>query len=158
MISKAANQLIHPNGIAPTIGNDEFIYLVEVAFGTLSKIQFLVMDTGSQVTWIQCEPCINCYPQAYEIFISTTSNTYSKLPCSHPLCCGVGFSYSGDDCIYQFTYGTPSTTKGVLSSETITTTSSSHNIETMPNIEFGCRNDNIDFLMMIRTKSLASWG
>lgn len=72
-------------------------------------------------------------------------NTYSKLPCNHHLCRGSDFSCSGNDCIYQINYVTPCTAKGVLSTETITASSSSGNVETVPSIAFGCSNDNVDF-------------
>lgn len=144
MISKATNGSIHPDVITPPIGNQKFLYMVDIAFGSPSKIQHLVMDTGSFPTWIQCQPCIRCYPQAYKIFEPAMSSTYSKLPCNHPLCFGSGFSCSGNDCVYTFIYGTPSQTKGVFSSETITSTAG-RSLETVSNVAFGCSNDNVDF-------------
>lgn len=70
LIKKPTNGSIHhpDNYIAPPVKNDEFMHLVEVTFGSPSKSQFLILDTASHVIWIQCEPCIRCFPQAYEIF------------------------------------------------------------------------------------------
>ena len=49
------------SGIAIGTGN----YLVTVALGTPKKDLTLVFDTGSDVTWTQCEPCLgSCYQQS----------------------------------------------------------------------------------------------
>ena len=85
MISKVRNGSIHPDVITTPIGSQLFMYMVGIAFGSPSKFQHMVLDTSSYVTWMQCQPCIRCYPQSYKIFDPAMSSTYSKLPCNHPL-------------------------------------------------------------------------
>ncbi|XXG54385.1 hypothetical protein AAC387_Pa03g2282 [Persea americana] len=58
------------------------MFLVEVSFGTPSKPQNLIMDTGSDVTWIQCKPCKPCFPQKENFFDPTKSSTYKEDPMS----------------------------------------------------------------------------
>ncbi|KAI5075303.1 hypothetical protein GOP47_0009379 [Adiantum capillus-veneris] len=54
-------------------------YLVRVTFGGSSTSRrefYLLMDTGSGFTWIQCEPCVECQPQIdMPIFVPNTSST-----------------------------------------------------------------------------------
>ncbi|KAG6637551.1 hypothetical protein CIPAW_11G186200 [Carya illinoinensis] len=102
---------------------------------------FLFVDAGGGLIWTQCEPCTNCYPQAYPIYDSTASISYRKLPCNHPLCQGDSALYQCVDgeCVYHYEYGSGETTKGIASLDTFellvgdqTTT------EFIPDIIFGC--------------------
>ncbi|CAN1842273.1 Aspartyl protease family protein At5g10770 [Linum perenne] len=47
----------------------------------------MVMDTGSSLTWLQCEPCtVSCHPQVGPVFDPSASKTYRKLLCKTPEC------------------------------------------------------------------------
>ena len=64
-------------------------YIVTVGIGTPKHDLSLLFDTGSDLTWTQCEPCVRngtCYPQEEPIFSSSSSSSYSNVPCSSPLC------------------------------------------------------------------------
>ncbi|KFK29560.1 hypothetical protein AALP_AA7G149800 [Arabis alpina] len=39
-------------------------------------MQLLHMDTGSDLTWLQCSPCTHCYRQSIPIFDPSRSYTY----------------------------------------------------------------------------------
>ncbi|XP_018810196.2 aspartic proteinase nepenthesin-2-like [Juglans regia] len=120
---------------------EEIFFVVQVGIGTPEKHMFLVVDTGAGLIWTQCEPCINCYPQAYPIYDSTASISYRKLPCSHPLCQGDSALYQclNGECVYHYGYGSGEATKGIASLDTFeilvgdqTTT------EFIPDVIFGC--------------------
>ncbi|XP_038975265.1 probable aspartic protease At2g35615 [Phoenix dactylifera] len=52
-----------------TLGTDSRLsrernYLVVIGLGTPKKDFHVMFDTGSSLTWVQCEPCRKCYDQA----------------------------------------------------------------------------------------------
>ncbi|KAH0861117.1 hypothetical protein HID58_089378 [Brassica napus] len=52
-------------------------YVVTVGIGTPEHDQSLMFDTGSDLTWIQCEPCVvSCYYQEEPIFNPSSSSSY----------------------------------------------------------------------------------
>jgi hypothetical protein len=62
-------------------------YVVTVGLGTPKKELTLIFDTGSDLTWTQCEPCSKiCYDQAETIFEPRASKTYSNITCTSNLC------------------------------------------------------------------------
>lgn len=62
-------------------------YIVQVGLGTPKKELSLVFDTGSDLTWTQCEPCVKaCYKQKEPIFDPRLSTSYSNISCSSTLC------------------------------------------------------------------------
>ncbi|KAL6970017.1 Aspartyl protease protein 2 [Sarracenia purpurea var. burkii] len=65
-------------------GSDE--YFTRLGIGMPSKFVYMVLDTGSDVVWIQCSPCRKCYTQADPVFDSTKSTSFSGVTCGSPLC------------------------------------------------------------------------
>ncbi|KAB2080328.1 hypothetical protein ES319_A05G063700v1 [Gossypium barbadense] len=65
----------------PGAGN----FLVSVGFGTPLKDFNLALDTGSYVTWVQCEPCTESpcpQQQNASLYYPSFSSTSSNAPCS----------------------------------------------------------------------------
>jgi hypothetical protein len=72
-----------PASIVPTGG----AYVVTVGLGTPKKDFTLSFDTGSDLTWTQCEPCLGgCFPQNQPKFDPTTSTSYKNVSCSSEFC------------------------------------------------------------------------
>lgn len=62
-------------------------YVVTVGIGTPKKDLSLVFDTGSDLTWTQCEPCLRfCYQQKEPIYDPSASRTYANVSCSSAIC------------------------------------------------------------------------
>ncbi|XP_010440868.1 PREDICTED: aspartic proteinase PCS1-like [Camelina sativa] len=59
--------------------------VLSLPIGTPSQSQELVLDTGSQLSWIQCHPKKIKKPPTTS-FDPSLSSSFSDLPCSHPLC------------------------------------------------------------------------
>ncbi|KAB1204779.1 Protein ASPARTIC PROTEASE IN GUARD CELL 1 [Morella rubra] len=58
-----------------------------MGLGTPKRDLRLAFDTGSDLTWTQCEPCtISCYNQVDPIFDPSKSTSYSKTACTSPVC------------------------------------------------------------------------
>ncbi|WVZ87699.1 hypothetical protein U9M48_034297 [Paspalum notatum var. saurae] len=98
-------------------------YFVRVGVGSPPTEQYLVVDSGSDVIWVQCRPCGECYAQADPLFDPATSSTFSPVPCGSAICRTLHGSSGCDDsgsCQYEVNYGDGSYTKGVLALETLT--------------------------------------
>uniref|UniRef100_A0A0D3CE54 Peptidase A1 domain-containing protein n=1 Tax=Brassica oleracea var. oleracea TaxID=109376 RepID=A0A0D3CE54_BRAOL len=62
-------------------------YVVTVGIGTPKQDQSLIFDTGSDLTWIQCKPCIpTCYSQKEPIFNPYKSSSYKNVLCLSAEC------------------------------------------------------------------------
>ncbi|KAL5804417.1 hypothetical protein ACOSQ3_031217 [Xanthoceras sorbifolium] len=119
------------------------VYLVKIQIGTPSIPVFLLMDTGSGLTWTQCQPCVNCYPQMPPVYDSRTSRTYQQLPCDHPVCRGNPslFRCMNRRCVYSENYADGSSTRGIASQESFGFLPNTTSVS----ISFGCSNDNRGF-------------
>lgn len=119
-------------------------YLVSVGLGTPKKTLSLIFDTGSDLTWTQCQPCArSCYKQQDPIFDPKTSNSYSNVSCTSTTCsqlssatgntpgCSVG------TCVYGIQYGDQSFSVGLFSKDTLTIAT-----DVFPNFQFGCGQNN----------------
>ena len=74
-----------PDNSGLTIGMG--IYIVTVGLGTPKTDQKLAFDTGSDLTWAQCEPCAEkCFKQVDPIFGPSKSTFYADISCLTPLC------------------------------------------------------------------------
>ncbi|KAL4352858.1 hypothetical protein GQ457_06G034540 [Hibiscus cannabinus] len=122
---------------APVVAGDgEF--LMYLSIGTPPKSYSAIMDTGSDLIWIQCKPCSQCYQQSAPIFDPKKSSTYAKLSCNNHLCKAIPQGTCGDDgCEYRYLYGDYSLTQGVMATETLT-----FGKVLVPKIGFGCGEDN----------------
>lgn len=126
-----------------TIGSGN--YIVTVGVGTPKKEQSLIFDTGSDLTWIQCQPCVrSCYQQQEPIFNPSASKSYKNITCNSAECSRLtaatgntpGCSIS--TCIYGIQYGDSSFSVGYFGTETLSLTASS----VFPNFLFGCGQNN----------------
>lgn len=114
-------------------------YFSKIGVGSPQRDQLMVLDTGSDVSWIQCEPCSDCYQQADAIYNPALSSTFKYVGCQEKLCQELdvqGCSRSGN-CYYQVSYGDGSYTLGNFATETVTLGGS-----VVPNVALGCGHDN----------------
>ncbi|KAJ6849720.1 putative protein ASPARTIC PROTEASE IN GUARD CELL 2 isoform X2 [Iris pallida] len=134
--SAAASKIPATSGRAFSTGN----FIVTVGFGTPKLQQSVIFDTGSDVTWIQCQPCVSvCYQQQQQLFDPSKSTTYRNISCSSPYCSALDTSgCSGSTCLYAVQYGDNSYTVGFFAQDTLTLTSS----DVVPNFRFGCGQKN----------------
>ncbi|GJN38810.1 hypothetical protein PR202_gb27885 [Eleusine coracana subsp. coracana] len=97
-------------------------YVVTIGLGTPSERFTVVFDTGSDTTWVQCQPCVAyCYPQQEPLFDPTRSATYANISCASPYCTDLDVSgCTGGHCIYGVQYGDGSITVGFYAQDTLT--------------------------------------
>ncbi|CAO2187635.1 unnamed protein product [Urochloa humidicola] len=60
-------------------------YVINVTVGTPALTQTVMIDTGSDISWVHCKPCSPCHAQVDPIFDPTMSTTYSPFSCSSVL-------------------------------------------------------------------------
>ncbi|OMO80591.1 Peptidase A1 [Corchorus capsularis] len=108
------------NNFLIKIYRESLMYAVEFKIGSRQHQVKLLLDTGGGLIWTQCQPCRTCFNQTLPMYDPRLSSTYSRLPCSHPLCQGTGAIYqcvSGSYCSYDIQYGSGTSIKGVASNE-----------------------------------------
>ncbi|XP_048598374.1 aspartyl protease family protein At5g10770-like isoform X1 [Brassica napus] len=127
------------DGITFGYGN----YVVTVGIGTPKHDLSLFFDTGSDITWTQCQPCAGkCYSQKEPIFNPSSSSSYSNVSCSSPVCDsltsqGLVKQCSASNCIYLAGYGDKSFTQGFMAKEKFTL-----NSDVFDSLNFGCGQNN----------------
>ncbi|XP_004512945.1 protein ASPARTIC PROTEASE IN GUARD CELL 1 [Cicer arietinum] len=113
-------------------------YFTRLGVGQPEKPYYMVLDTGSDVNWIQCKPCSDCYQQSDPIYDPTTSSTYGPLTCEAQQCQALEISACRNGkCLYQVSYGDGSFTVGEFVTETVSFGSGSVN-----RVAIGCGHDN----------------
>lgn len=144
-----ASWVVSPEDLESWVASGQTIgtgnYIVRVEFGTPSSGMFLLIDTGSDITWIQCDPCPQCYKQQDSLFQPAGSASYRPLPCNSTTCQQLqSFSQSclNSSCNYRVSYGDKSTTRGDFALETLTLRSDDTSLVSVPNFAFGCGHAN----------------
>nr|CAB3466782.1 unnamed protein product [Digitaria exilis] len=101
--------------------------------------QTLVLDTASDIPWVQCSPCPvpPCHPQTGIIYNPSMSSTYTAIPCNSPACLQLGPYANGcinNQCQYRVVYPDGSSSSGTYSSDLLTFDPSN----SISNFQFGC--------------------
>ncbi|XAR57630.1 Nepenthesin [Bertholletia excelsa] len=140
---------LESNKIQSTVTADGGGYLMKLSIGSPPVEVLAFADTGSDLVWIQCEPCpqSECYPQDAPLFNPTKSSTYVDLSCDSKFCQVLpsrsrDCSISDNKCQYIYRYGDQSYTSGALATDTFTFDSTDGSVASFPNSAFGCGHNN----------------
>ncbi|MCO5598210.1 hypothetical protein L7F22_052302 [Adiantum nelumboides] len=135
-------------GVAPvrsgySIHDTDYYARLTVGGDDNSRDFYFTIDTASELMWIQCQPCRECYPQLDEpVFDPGLSTTLTEVDGRSPLCTRLDSRTSAPDsptCTYRITYSDQSYTLGKLVKETIALQGSGHSF---PSIALGCSDTN----------------
>lgn len=118
-------------------------YIVTVELG--GKNMTVIVDTGSDLTWVQCQPCRLCYNQQDPIFNPSISPSYQTIFCNSSTCQSLQFATGNSGvcgsnpptCNYVVNYGDGSYTRGELG-----TVQLNLGISPVRNFIFGCGRNN----------------
>lgn len=113
-------------------------YLMKISVGTPPLDFLAVADTGSELTWINCKPCTECYQQTAPLFDPKKSSTYEIHPCQSKVCQDPHFSCNNGFCHYEVVYGDGSYSTGDVSLESFTFETTSGEPIVLREISFGC--------------------
>uniref|UniRef100_A0A7N0U6Z4 Peptidase A1 domain-containing protein n=1 Tax=Kalanchoe fedtschenkoi TaxID=63787 RepID=A0A7N0U6Z4_KALFE len=166
-IEKENKTSLDLKAIRPSLDPYLSLYLVKVSLGTFSsrsstrKSYYLDFDTGSELTWLQCEDCLrhpnNCYHQSEPPYPNSKSSSYQMLPCDRDALCIPG-KCIGDWCSYHNTYADDSHSTGILAREMFAFPSASGHEENVV-LVFGCGIDNIrTYLQHVDIKTAGYFG
>ncbi|CAA7404516.1 unnamed protein product [Spirodela intermedia] len=135
---------VYPNGL----------YFASLRIGDPPRPYFLDVDTGSDLTWVQCDaPCVSCSKGPHPLYKPEKDKL---VPCVHPICDSLQAvastpSHTGeaqrphcdspnDQCDYEVEYADQGSSRGVLISDTF----SMHFVNgslLRPRLAFGCGYD-----------------
>ncbi|ESW24775.1 hypothetical protein PHAVU_004G159200 [Phaseolus vulgaris] len=149
---------VDSSSVFPVSGNvfPDGLYFTILRVGNPPRSYFLDVDTGSDLTWMQCDaPCISCGKGAHAQYKPTRSNV---VPSMDSLCLDVqknqkdGHHESLQQCDYQIEYADQSSSLGVLIRDELhlVTTNGS---KTKLNFVFGCGYDQEGLLLNTLAKT-----
>ncbi|KAL9229887.1 hypothetical protein vseg_005305 [Gypsophila vaccaria] len=130
-----------------SLGSGE--YFIDVFVGTPPKHFLLILDTGSDLNWIQCAPCHDCFEQDGPQYNPNFSTSFKNVSCKDPRCDLVSSpdhpqpcESSNQSCPYFYWYGDSSNTTGDFALETftvnLTSSDGSSEFKKVENVMFGC--------------------
>ncbi|OAY78638.1 aspartic proteinase nepenthesin-1-like [Ananas comosus] len=103
-------------------------YLAELHIGSPPSSFLAILDTSSDIIWIQCVP---------PVFDPSQSSTFAELPCFNTLCQALSrFKCANNLCHYSYCYGRSRNVHGYLASETFTFGLTNGTV--VSSISFGC--------------------
>ncbi|KAK7276657.1 hypothetical protein RIF29_17801 [Crotalaria pallida] len=96
-------------------------YFVRIGLGSPPTYQYMVIDSGSDIVWVQCQPCNQCYNQSDPLFDPANSTSYIGVSCAEAVCDYLDNAGCHEGrCGYEVSYGDGSFTQGTLALETVT--------------------------------------
>ncbi|XP_051152298.1 aspartyl protease family protein 2-like [Andrographis paniculata] len=124
-------------------------YFMDAFIGNPPKHFSLILDTGSDLNWIQCAPCYDCFEQNGPHYDPRESNSYRNISCDDPRCHLVSSPdpphecrSKNQSCPYYYWYGDSSNTTGDFALETFTVNLTSPDgtsrTTEVKNVMFGC--------------------
>lgn len=118
-------------------------YIISVGLG--GRNVTVIVDTGSELTWVQCQPCKLCYNQPEPLFNPALSPSYQSIQCGSSSCQSLQFATgnsgicgsSPPTCNYFASYGDGSYTRGELARDHLNLGTTS-----VESFIFGCGRNN----------------
>ncbi|XP_058095303.1 aspartyl protease family protein 2-like isoform X2 [Magnolia sinica] len=146
-VAGPASQLVATLESGVSLGSGE--YFMDVFVGTPPKHFSLILDTGSDLNWIQCLPCHDCFEQNGPPYNPQDSSSYRNVGCRDPRCELVSSpdppqpcKSDNQTCPYFYWYGDRSNTTGDFALETFTVNLTSPTgqpeFQRVENVMFGC--------------------
>ncbi|MED6172136.1 hypothetical protein PIB30_047286 [Stylosanthes scabra] len=146
-ISKANESEVRPEYLSSPVTSGESQgsgeYFARIGVGQPPQNYYLDMDTGSDITWLQCKPCERCYKEVDPIFDPSGSSSYAQITCDAPQCRQLDNKPPCKDnkCQYQVNYGDGSVSTGDFITETV----SFGKTGSVPRVPLGCGHFNVGF-------------
>ncbi|WRX10688.1 Xylanase inhibitor [Theobroma cacao] len=145
--SGVPGQLVATLESGVSLGSGE--YFIDVFVGTPPKHFSLILDTGSDLNWIQCVPCYDCFEQNGPHYDPRESSSFRNISCHDPRCQLVSSpdppqpcKAENQTCPYYYWYGDSSNTTGDFAVETftvnLTSPSGKSEFRQVENVMFGC--------------------
>ncbi|EFJ22039.1 hypothetical protein SELMODRAFT_105896 [Selaginella moellendorffii] len=118
---------------------------MQTKIGTPPREVLLLVDTASELTWVQGTSCTNCSPTKVPPFNPGLSSSFISEPCTSSVCLGrskLGFqsacNRSTGSCSFQVAYLDGSEAYGVIAREIFSLQSWDGAASTLGDVIFGC--------------------
>ncbi|GJN17851.1 hypothetical protein PR202_gb04953 [Eleusine coracana subsp. coracana] len=123
------------------VAHDSGGYFAALGVGTPPSRALLILDTGSDFTWLQCAPCRRCHPQLTPLYDPRRSSSYAPVPFASPRCRDE-LQFPGRDartgaCLYALAYADGSSSRGEVAADALAFSSG-----VVRNVTIGCGRDN----------------
>ncbi|KAH7833037.1 hypothetical protein Vadar_002554 [Vaccinium darrowii] len=113
-------------------------YLMKFTIGSPAVPVSMIMDTGSDLIWTQCQPCTTCFAQPTPIFNPVKSFTFHIISCTSKYCQAMSTVTCDHRCKYLYTYGDQTSTQGFMAKDLFIF----GHMVTTHKIRFGCGGNN----------------
>ncbi|KAK6132087.1 hypothetical protein DH2020_034153 [Rehmannia glutinosa] len=133
--------IINPTTIRPPGNALRHLFILHMNLGSNSTPVSLLLDTGSNFVWTQCQPCKSCFRQNAPVFDPRNSRSYRKLLSNHRFAPFFNCT-NGRNCTYSTRYNGGGFSKGVVSVETFSLKTHTGGTERVNNVVFGCGHEN----------------
>ncbi|MCO5566842.1 hypothetical protein L7F22_020524 [Adiantum nelumboides] len=126
------------------LADHDYYARLTVGSGRGSRDFYFFMDTASDLTWLQCEPCKRCYSMGWDdpVFDPSLSPTLTTVDGGSALCARLPVIFqrksASTACKYRILYTDNNFSSGKLVLDTIGMASG----QSFPGIAFGCSNKN----------------
>ncbi|XP_051118251.1 aspartic proteinase 36 isoform X2 [Andrographis paniculata] len=126
------------------------LYYAKIGIGTPSKDYYVQVDTGSDITWVNCIQCRQCPKKGYHgieltLYNPKDSLTANLVSCNQPFCKAIGGGLSGcganASCFYTEVYGDGSYSMGYFVEDVVQYDRVSGDLQTKSangTVIFGC--------------------
>lgn len=135
--AKRFNANPHRSSYHADLVPDHGEFLINISFGNPSHKVLAIADTGSDLSWMQCRPCIKCYKHKGKPFNPKNSSTYQTVGCKSRTCKALSSLETSCSatkrCQFYESYADGSYSNGTVSTETVTLGN-----RVLSNIVFGC--------------------
>ncbi|XP_071718735.1 aspartic proteinase CDR1-like [Rutidosis leptorrhynchoides] len=112
-------------------------FLLNISFGDPSHKVLAIADSGSDLSWIQCKPCVQCSEHKAPIFDPKKSSTYEPVNCNSGTCKAISTVETKcsktNKCQFFESYADGSFSNGTVAKESVTLGD-----KVLQNIIFGC--------------------
>ncbi|KAL9445517.1 hypothetical protein AB3S75_018505 [Citrus x aurantiifolia] len=117
------------------------VFYVNFSIGQPPVPQLAVLDTGSSLIWVKCQPCEQCGATTFD---PSKSLTYATLPCDSSYCTNDCSGYP-DECWYNIRYTNGPDSQGTIGSEQFNFETSDEGKTFLDDVGFGCSHNNAHF-------------
>ncbi|KAH9621442.1 hypothetical protein KSS87_016141 [Heliosperma pusillum] len=127
------------------------LYYAKIGLGTPPKSYYMQVDTGSDITWVNCVECTECPKRGYHgidltLYDPKESLTSKKVSCNSPFCLEVNggpfpVCKANDSCSYAEFYGDGSSSTGYFVQDVVHYDQVSGDLQTTTangSMSFGC--------------------
>ncbi|EFJ04945.1 hypothetical protein SELMODRAFT_431957 [Selaginella moellendorffii] len=136
-----------------TLGRKFGEYYTSIKLGSPGQEAILIVDTGSELTWLQCLPCKVCAPSVDTIYDAARSASYRPVTCNNSQLCSnssqgtYAYCARGSQCQFAAFYGDGSFSYGSLSTDTlIMETVVGGKPVTVQDFAFGCAQGDLELV------------